>query len=72
MYKQSDAIIDLSDEQVEAIEANLEAYDDKHMPPRLSGSVRIGCRGGKRNTSRRCIRLYDGLLDFLCFNGGRG
>lgn len=35
-------ITDLSEEQVEDIESRLSAYDEKHMPFRADGYIRIG------------------------------
>ncbi len=35
-------IIELNEEQVDEIEQRLDAFDERHMPRRMDGSVRIG------------------------------
>ena len=36
------AVIELSEEQAEELEARLSAYDEEHMPCRTDGCIRIG------------------------------
>ena len=41
-------IVDLSEEQVEDIEARLSAYDEQHIRYKMDGSIQIGMEDGGR------------------------